>query len=74
MRSSTARRLRLEAQGCFNPGIKCLGESTRNGLRLAIRNRCAVENWLTAIPGLKQPWVLGRNRFAVNRPSFVRKI
>jgi hypothetical protein len=72
----TAKRLRPEAQGCFNPGEIGYDISTLKGLRRltnrngkfgcdARRNRVAVESVLARCPGLKQPWASGRNRVAV---------
>ena len=76
--SGTAKRLRPKAQGCFNPGKLTTQISTPTGLRLQIRGierTCSVTagtqprcGWILSrsFPGLKQPWALGRNRFAVS--------
>ena len=66
---STAKRLRHEAQGCFNPGKRqrefnqpgtgCVGGATTLWLVLEMINN----------PGLKQPWAPWRNRFAVEEQS-----
>ena len=74
----TAKRLRPEAQGCFNPGNQSRPNSNRNAVASWMemqewRNRVAVEIRSRLLPGLKQPWALGRNRFAVKskvRPFF----
>jgi len=39
----TAKRLRLKAQGCFNPGFKHTSYPTQNGLRLGPQPLCG---WL----------------------------
>jgi hypothetical protein len=38
--TGTAKRFRLKAQGCFNPGVNNSGSSTRNGLRQRTQPRC----------------------------------
>jgi len=72
--SGTAKRLQPKAQGCFNPGIT-KSRSYQPGTGCASkRNRVAVEPSIQfSNPGLpKQPWALGRNRFAV-KATHVRK-
>jgi len=62
----TATRLRLKAQGCFNPGkevLRILKPGTGCGRR---RNRLAVDVTIPVTQGSRkrQPWAPRRNRFA----------
>jgi hypothetical protein len=63
----TAKRLCLKARGCRfgNPGLQIEPNSTATRLRQNWRNPFRVERCALAYPGLRQPWALRHNRFAV---------
>jgi len=85
---STAKRLRLRAQGCFNPGLGYLNDFNRKAVAsfsqiskvsnsnetLNGRNPFRVDFMQSCDPGLRQPWALGRNRFAVKHSCCVLSV